>query len=428
MPVSLLLLLVTYKPMAHTHIIGAGLAGLSAAVALTRGGQRVTLYESGPAAGGRCRSYFDRELGCRIDNGNHLLLSGNRAALDYLAAVGAGDTMTGPATPRFPFMDLATGERWAVAPNLGRIPWWIFAAGRSVPGARLRDFAALLKLRFAGRDDSVAAAIGGAGQLYRRLLEPLAIAALNTPPETGLARLLAAVVDETLAQGGAACRPLVPRVGLSESFVDPALAWLGARGAVLHTGRRVAGLRIEGGVVRELQTTDGPAVVAPGDGVVLAVPPWIAPTLLPGLVAPDAFEAIVNVHFRCTAAPGFIGLVGGLAEWVFARPGIVATTTSAANRVVDWPAEDLAARSWADVARALTLDGPMPAWRVVKEKRATFAATAAQEARRPGPRTDVANLVLAGDWTATGLPATIEGAIRSGTVAAAALLTSTPLR
>lgn len=407
--------------MAHIHIIGSGLAGLAAAVALARAGHTATLYESGPAAGGRCRSYFDRELGARIDNGNHLLLSGNRAARDYLATIGAADTMTGPATPRFPFIDLATGQRWTVAPNMGRIPWWVLLPSRSVPGARLSDFAALVRLRFARGEQTVGETLAGAGTLYRRLLEPLAIAALNTMPDVALARLLAAVVNETLAQGGAACRPLLPREGLSESFVDPALSWLAARGGVLHAGRRVTGLRIDGGAVRALLTTDGPATVAPGEAVVLAVPPWVAPTLLPGLVAPDAFEAIVNVHFRATATPGFIGLIGGLAEWVFTKPGIVATTTSAANRVVDLPAEDLAARSWADTARALDLPGPIPPWRVVKEKRATFAATAAQEARRPGARTALSNLVLAGDWTATGLPATIEGAIRSGNTAAALL-------
>ena len=233
------------------------------------------------------------------------------------------------------------------------------------------------------------------------------------------------------SQGGAACRPLVPREGLSESFVDPALAWLAARGGTLHAGRRVAGLRIDAGAVQELLTTDGPAEIAPGDAVVLAVPPWVAPTLLPGLVAPDAFEAIVNVHFRVDATPGpagFIGLVGGLAEWVFVKQGVVSTTTSAANRVVDLPTEDLAARTWADTARALALPGPMPPWRVVKERRATFAATAAQERRRPPAGTGLCNLVLAGDWTATGLPATIEGAIRSGTAAAAALLPSGVMR
>ena len=142
------------------------------------------------AAGGRCRSYFDRELNARIDNGNHLLLSGNRAALAYLETIGAAHTLTGPPAPLFPFFDLATGERWTVAPNAGRIPWWILARARAVPGARLADFAALLRLKFTRGDQTVAETLAGAGTLYRRLLEPLAIAALNTMPDAALARLL----------------------------------------------------------------------------------------------------------------------------------------------------------------------------------------------------------------------------------------------
>jgi len=163
---------------------------------------------------------------------------------------------------------------------------------------------------------------------------------------------------------------------------------------------------------------------------VLAVPPWVAAALLPGLRAPDEFEAILNVHFRADADPagadwreaGFVGVVGGTAEWVFAKPGHVSVTISAANRMVDDPAEDIAAAVWPDVRAALGLRGEMPAFRVVKEKRATFAATAAQDSKRPGARTGLANLALAGDWTATGLPATIEGAIRSGAAAARIIL------
>jgi hypothetical protein len=142
---------------------------------------------------------------------------------------------------------------------------------------------------------------------------------------------------------------------------------------------------------------------------------------LPDLVAPDAFEAILNIHFRVAADPGpagFLGVVGGTAEWIFVKDGVVSITVSAANRLVDLPAEALAERVWEDVKTALGLPDPMPPVRVVKEKRATFAATAAQETRRPAARTSLGNLVLAGDWTATGLPATIEGAIRSGRTAA----------
>jgi len=412
----------------RVHIIGAGLAGLSAAMVLAEAGHAVSLHEAGPAAGGRCRSYFDRALGCHVDNGNHLLLSGNRATMAYLERTGARGTLRGPGEPVFPFMDLASGERWSLRPNIGRVPWWIFSRARRVPGTRLRDYFGLVTLRRV-RDDSPVAEILRDTALYRRLLEPLAIAALNTPPEQALARLLAAVVDETLALGGAACIPYVPRDGLSETFVDPALAWLTARGAEITFGRRIAGLRIEDGRVIGLDAPDGFIALSPGEKVVLAVPPWVAGELLPGLVAPDEFQAIVNVHFRATpkilkgdlGRTGFLGLIGGVAEWVFVKTEHVSVTISAANRMVDQSAEEIAAATWLDVRRALDLPDEKPVWRVVKERRATFAATSAQERRRPTSRTALENLALAGDWTATGLPATIEGAIRSGRMAAECL-------
>ncbi len=409
--------------MRHAHVVGAGLAGLAAALSLADAGWRVFLYEAAPAAGGRCRSYFDRELGCRIDNGNHLLLSGNTAAMAYLTQTGASGTMTGPATPVFPFIELPSGRRWTLRPNLGRMPWWIFSAGRRVPGTKTADYLALLALRRAGPEATVAAVLGR-GPLWQRLMEPLAIAALNTPTDQGSARLMAAVVDQSLGRGGAACVPMVPKEGLSESFIDPALARLNIQRAELQTGRRIAGLAIEADRIIALLSPDGPIALEPNDAVVLAVPAPVAADLLPGLVVPDAFQAIVNVHFRIAAAPGpagFHGVIGGTAEWVFVKPSVASVTISAANAMVDQPAEAIVAAVWPDVRATLDLPEAMPPWRVVKEKRATFAATPAQDRRRPPTRTGWTNLVLAGDWTATGLPATIEGAIRSGRSAAAAL-------
>jgi squalene-associated FAD-dependent desaturase len=419
--------------LAHVHIIGAGLAGLAAALSLVAAGTRVTVYEAGPAAGGRCRSYFDRGLGCRLDNGNHLLLSGNKAAMAYLDEVGTRDTLTGPGFASFPFHDIANDEFWSLTPSLGRIPWWVLRQSTRVPGTKLRDYLGLSRLLRPAENATVAAVLSGTGALYHRLLEPLAVSALNTRPDTALARLLLAVVRESLMVGGHACVPSFPRQGLSESFIDPAVALLRERGSEVLLGRRVAALEGADGRVTRLQLLDESILVAPDAGVVMAVPAAVAADLLPGATVPNAFEAILNVHFRIESeAPtawggaGFCGLIGGTAEWVFAKPGIVSVTISAANHLVDLPADEIATRVWTDVRRCWSLPAEMPAVRVVKEKRATFAATAEQESRRPGPmlghHIGLSNMALAGDWTATGLPATIEGAIRSGRVAAATLL------
>jgi len=113
-----------------------------------------------------------------------------------------------------------------------------------------------------------------------------------------------------------------------------------------------------------------------------------------------------------------IGIVHGLAQWLFAFPGRLSVTISAADHLLEIPREELAARIWRDVAAVADIATPMPAWQIVRERRATFAALPEQEARRPGAGTAWTNLALAGDWTRTGLPATIEGAIRSGAKAA----------
>ncbi|MGH7122705.1 MAG: hydroxysqualene dehydroxylase HpnE [Acetobacteraceae bacterium] len=403
------------------HVIGAGLAGLSAAVALAGRGWRVTLSEAGPQAGGRCRSYFDRALGVRIDNGNHLLLAGNRAAIGYLTTIGARGTLTGPGRPLFPFCDLVSGERWVLAPNLGRLPYWVLCPGRRVPGTRARDYLALRRLRHPGEQATVAQALPD-GALYRRLLAPLALAALNTATEQGSAALFGRVLAESLGRGGAATVPLYPKAGLSESFIDPALTWLAERGAVVRFSQRIAALEDADGRVAALATADGERIaLAPATAVVVAAPAAVAATLLPGLLVPTSFEAILNLHFRIRAEPGpagFVALLGGVAEWVFVKREVVSVTVSAAARLIERPAEELARQIWPEICQALDLSGEMPPVRVVKERRATVAATPVQERKRPGAQTPLANLVLAGDWTATGLPGTIEGAIRSGQTAA----------
>ncbi|HEX4766823.1 MAG TPA: hydroxysqualene dehydroxylase HpnE [Lichenihabitans sp.] len=404
------------------HVIGAGLAGLAAALALDPARHRIVLHEAARHAGGRCRSYFDQTLGQVIDNGNHLVLSGNTAVREHLSTIGAQDKLAGPAEAAFDFIDLATGERWRLRPNDGPLPWWILAPGRRVPGTRAKDYLALARLMRASPDATVAETMRCEGRLYERLWHPLLVAALNTDPKISSAALAGAVVRETLAKGGAACRPLVAVEGLAEAFVDPALKTLAGRGVEVRFDHRLRGLAFEDTRVAGLDFGDDHVALGPDDAAILAVTAPVAAMLVPGLDAPQAFRAIVNAHFKAEAPAGqplLVGLVNAASEWVFSFPGRLSVTISDADRFLDTPREELAALIWQEVAAVTKLDpAALPPWRIIKEKRATFAALPQENARRPGPDTRWDNLKLAGDWTRTGLPATIEGALRSGKHAA----------
>jgi squalene-associated FAD-dependent desaturase len=408
--------------LGRVHVVGAGLAGLAASVTLAEQGHPVILYEAGPQAGGRCRSFADAELGCRIDNGNHLLLTGNAAALAYIERIGALDAFERPAEAAIPFIDLESGERWAVRPGRGAVPWWVLSAARRVPGTRARDYLDALKLWRAAPGDTVAAVLDPDTVLFRRLWEPLAVAALNTGVADASAALLWRVLAETLGRGAAACRPMVAREGLSECLIDPALGLLSRRGAAIRFGIRLKALRFADDRVTELVFDDDAVLLRPPDSVILAVPAAIAARIVPGLVVPDDYAPIVNAHFRYSLPPDrplFAGIVGGTAEWAFRKREIVSVTVSAADRIVARPADELRDMLWRDVTLAFDLPAQAaPPARIVKERRATFRATPAQLERRPATATAWPNLHLAGDYVDTGLPATIEGAIRSGFAAA----------
>jgi hydroxysqualene dehydroxylase len=405
-----------------THVVGAGLAGLAAAVALAATRREVRLYEAGGHAGGRCRSYFDAELGCRIDNGNHLLLSGNCRALAYLELIGARDTIEGPGDAGFAFFDATTGHRWTVRPNPGRVPWWILRRGRRVPRTRAQDYLKALALWRADPEATVGEVLDMRCPLSVRLWQPLAVAALNTSAEEASARLFWRVLSETLGRGGAACRPLLPRHGLSETFVDPALVALRRHGAIVHFGLRLRGFEFSGDRVSVLRFESGQVDLAAEDRVILATPAAVAARLVPGLTVPERYSPIVNAHFRCAAppaSPAFLGVIGGTAEWIFRKPEVLSVTVSAARGMVDRPAGELGQSLWRDVATAYQIRSlTVPCVRIVKERRATFLASPDQLSRRPAVVTRWRNLMLAGDYTDTGLPATIEGAIASGFTAA----------
>jgi glycine/D-amino acid oxidase-like deaminating enzyme len=406
----------------RVHVVGAGVAGLAAALALADRGAPVCLYEAAPLPGGRARALPDGS-----DNGTHALLAGNRAALAFLGRIGAREGWLEPEPEGLPLLDLASGAARRVA--LSAAGW---LRGGAPVGLTPGGVLALCRLLLPWGDGPLAARFAAYPGLVRGFVEPLAVAALNTPLSEASSALFAAVLRRVLLPG--AGRVLVARRGLGPDLVAPALAALAARGVRVLCRVRLKAIEVQGGRAAVLRFAGAEEVrLGRGERVLLALPPWEAARLLPGTPAPAEFSPILNLHFARPAETPlrFLGLMGGLGQWVLLRPAGIAVTISAADAALALPTDTLARRVWAEVRRlatAFALPGPWPdippPWRVVAERRATPRHRPG--ARRLPPRLPLPNLAFAGDWTDPVLPATLEAAVRSGEDAAMALLRSVP--
>lgn len=421
------------SPLGQVHIIGAGLSGLAAAVRLADAGATIVVHESAGHAGGRCRSFYDRTLERDIDNGNHLIMSGNHSALDFLKRIGSHDALTGPADASYPFVDVKSGQRWRIRINDGLFPSWVFDPKSRVPDTRLFDYVKAAGIAFSNNSQTVADVVDRNDVLYARFWEPLTLAVLNTTPDLGQAQLLWSVIRETFLLGGKASRPLAAKKGLGPAFIDPAVKHLQSKGAEIRFNARVRAAEFSDGRISALDFGEEKVAIGECDEVILAIPPSRLKQIVPDLDPPDDNASILNVHYRTPhpvpATPlgdsPFIGMVSSDAHWAFVRSDVVSLTVSASHAIGmdDVPNQKAADDMWRETQIALDLgDTPYKAVRVIRERRATPDQSPEAAAKRLKAETQWRNLTLAGDHTATGVPATIEGSVRSGDRAAGIVL------
>lgn len=416
-------------------VVGAGWAGLAAAVELSARGLPVTLLEAAPMAGGRARSV--RHDGRTFDNGQHLLLGAYRDTRALLARIGVREADVFARTPlELRMRDAAEGDLHLRAGSLpGRLHLAQALLGAS--GLALRErwrwLRAADRLRRAPAPElTVSAWLDAAGQpprMRRQLWEPLCLAALNTPAGIASAALFHRVLEDAFA-GPEQSALYLPSRALGRVLPDPAAAFLRAHGANTRYGTRVRHLSVRDGRISGLELRNGETLEA--DTVVLACGPHDSARLLAAHAeTSEIAERLTGLEMLPIATiyldygpevyleTAMQGLLGGPLQWIFDRglggePGLFAGVISGSGPHMALDNETLAATAQHQLGQHFpSLGHARSAW-VVRERRATFAATPAAEALRPTPETPLHGLWLAGDHLATGLPATLEGAVHSG--------------
>lgn len=361
------------------HIIGAGMAGLSAAFALTKAKVPAVVYDAASHAGGRCYSFYDKKLNAVLDNGTHLMLGANTALLNMLDECPC-ETPLQSAGHDFLFF------------RKNRSSFTVDAA---------RPLKALFRLP----------------EIFPLLCESV----MNTP--AGRADKIMLMKTVGLCLGTQARQIYLACPSLRDSIVRPVEEYLKNKNVPFYFGRRL--LRVREG---KLMFRDLEIPLSSGDRVILALPPEILSRLVVG--APELpHNTILNIHYKTDAGlpenRNFIGLIGMTGHWAFTRNGILSVTISAADALAaKYSAAALADIVWQELAFLLRIGGQLPPFRVIAERRATLMQSRAVNKSRISSDIGSAAVFLAGDGTDTGLPCTIEGAVRSGQTAAAGVLRS----
>ena len=435
-------------------VIGGGFAGLAAGVALAEGGCRVRLLEQKPYLGGRARSFVDPTTGSVVDNGQHIFMGCYHATIRFLSTIGTLDRVRFQERLTVQFLDRNGRLSRLQCPDLPS-PWHVLLGVLRSGSFTLREKLEVLRLGIALRRTEEAqrrpkqlsvcewlTQLGQSERLQRNFWDLLCIAALNEDPDIANAALFERVLRLALFTSPADSRLGVARVGLSEVYVDAAADFIRAKSGRVECGRGVAGLLVSEGQCRGVLLSTGERIEA--ESVVSAVPSFQLEALLPdellrrgplfgslALLRPAPIISI-NLWFdRAITDLDFAGLRGATIQWLFNKgkifdrgDGYVSLVLSGAHRHIATSKEELLATALRELGDFFPEAGRVRLLHslVIKERFATFSPTWEAEELRPSTRTPIGGLFLAGDWTATGLPATIEGAVQSGYAAAGAMM------
>lgn len=439
--------------MVDVVIIGGGLSGLSAAVDLAQRGLRIVLAEQGPKLGGRCYSYIDKTTGDIVDNGQHVLLGAYHHLLHYLELIGTAQFLKHEPTLRLTFHHPSKGFGTFRIVSLPR-PFDLAAGIFQFTILSFRDRQRLLNVgRYLHswnqqKEEELSSltlkqwlvSLHQSEEAQRCVWNPIAISVMNDLPEKSSALLFARSLRAVFLGRKADSAILIPTVGQTELYVDGAVQFLKKHHVEILMNAEVHKIQTNNSIVTGVSLKDGPSLHS--KAVISTVPYYSLKRLLATeqqvllrCSEIDTFSSapIISLHLwfdKEFMSDEYIGLIDRTIQWLFNRRkitggdppsiGYLSAVISAAYDYIDMPKEQLVARALDDIQNVYpeSRDARLVSSVVIKEKRATFSSSTDTEKLRPTAKTAIEHFYLAGDWTQTGLPATIEGAVKSGVTAA----------
>ncbi len=419
--------------MAKCIIAGGGLAGLAAAVMLLKNGVEVHLLEASPKLGGRTYSFKDDNINEPVDNGQHIMMGCYTETLKFLEIIGASENVEVQKNLSLKFVKRG-GEIFELATQSDLYPLNLTRAIASYKALTIKERLKVLDLFLDLycieeediQDMTVAEWLESEGQdknTRDALWDILAIGTLNSKCEKASASLFAAVLNRVFFTGNDASKIVMPRTDLSRMYVSPAEEFIKNNGGTISVGERVISFGHEEENITEVVTNKNE--YRDFDCIVSAVPHYSLVKILDSGVNESinnidfTYSPIVSVHLLLSTNPfesELYGLIDSSIHWLFNHDKYVSLVTSAADKLVEMDEESIKNEVFLQLKNYFPVFSPdfVLNWTIIKEKRATFIPSPDVESQRKRINSPFRNLFLAGDWTNTSLPATIEGAVQSG--------------
>ena len=386
--------------------------------------RKIILYEASSLYGGRCRSYNEKNFNCILDNGNHLIIKAYKNTFNYLKKINAHNKLLTNNKTFYPFVDIKKSEIWNVRPYSFIFPWWILFKSCRPKNISFLDFIKGFKVLFAKKNQTVSDLLEKDTLIYKRFWKPFTIAVLNTHPNEASAKLLWRIIIKTLFFKNDPLKPFVVKKSLSDSLINPAVKKILDQGGDIKCNTRLKKIIFKNNFAEEIIFNKNTIKIDKDELVVLAVTPNVVSKILPNIKTPKKTNCILNIHFKLNQKHNeikfpddsfFVGVIGGVVDWIFKKKNILSITISAANYLNNLDNDKISKIVWEDVKKVFNLGTvKKPKYKIIREKMATFVQSPEEIFRKPKMYTKYKNLFLAGDWVDTGLPATIEGAITSG--------------